>query len=249
MTEGNAIKDKMIQDAGSEVKVRIFTNNTKPPSKTLLNRSAMIFMAGFNNAPWDIYGFNYTAERAEREFTVLASMVINSYGALISLTHGRTPAGFSVVTCLDIFLRELKKVAGCKRLPRDYKSPDQYFETLSQIIGVPLDKFGTIGYIADVALDNQFQGKGYGKILIKSSLKYLKDSGKKYALAWTVNPMMAGILSKEGFKYIHGIGHKGEGVDCLVDNGIWFPTLVTPPKNTIKQPTKSAAARHYLKEL
>ena len=243
------IKDPSGQEDGSEFKVRIFTRNTKSPAKILLNRYAMIFMSGFNNAPWDIYEFNFTPEKAVREFTESVLIAINLGGALITVAQGRTPAGFSIVSSLDSFSQDLKKIAGYKRRPRDYKSPTRYFKTLSQISGVPQDAFGKIGYIEEVAVDRKFQGKGYGKILIQSSIKFLKDKGKKYILAWTVNPIMAGILSGEGFKHIKGIGDKGEGIDCLVDNGIWFPTLVIPPKHRIKQPDESIAALHYFKEL
>jgi len=248
MTGRNVLKDQMGHD-NLEYKVRIFTSNKKPAAKTLLNRYAMIFMDGFNNAPWDIYEFNFTPEKAIREFTESVSTAINSNGALISVEQRRTPAGFSIVTGLDSFSQDLKKAAGYKRPPRDYKSPTRYFKKLAQITGVPEDEFGKIGYIEEVAVDSKFQGKGYGNILIQSSIKYLNDQGKKYILAWTVNPIMARILSGEGFKHIKGIGDKGEGIDCLVDNGIWFPTLVIPPRQRSKQSTRSAAARHYFKEI
>jgi ribosomal protein S18 acetylase RimI-like enzyme len=247
MTGKNDIKNPVSQEIGPGLK--IFTNNTKPPSKILLNRLAMIFRAGFNNAPWDIYEFNLTPEKAVSEFTESVSMALNSGGALISATRGRTPAGFSIVASLDFFSQDIIKIAGYKRQPRDYKSPARYFKTLSQILGVPQNDFGTIGYIQDVAVDSRFQGKGCGKILIQSSLKYLRERGKKYILAWTVNPLMAGILAAEGFKLINGIGNRGEGIDCLVDNGILFPTLVIPHRHSTNQISRFTVAQHYVKVL
>jgi ribosomal protein S18 acetylase RimI-like enzyme len=247
MTGKNDTKSPTSQESGPGLK--IFTNNTKPPSKTLINRLAMIFRAGFNNAPWDIYEFNLTPEKSVSEFTESVSMALNSGGALISVTRGRTPAGFSIVASLDFFSQDINKIAGYIRRPRDYQSPARYFKTLSQILGVPQADFGIIGYIQDVVVDSRFQGKGYGKILIQSSLKHLEDRGKKYVLAWTVNPIMAGILAAEGFKLISGIGDRGEGIDCLVDNGILIPTLVIPHRHRTNQIPKSTAAQHYVKVL
>jgi len=44
----------------------------------------------------------FTAEKAREEFTRLVSTVLNSGGALISLLYKGRPAGFSIVTSLNI---------------------------------------------------------------------------------------------------------------------------------------------------
>jgi hypothetical protein len=249
MTMKNEITNSILRKCDAALKVKIFTRNARPPSKTLLYKNAMIFKVGFNKPPWDIYEFNSKSEKAKNEFSELVSTVINWGGAFISLKQGGESAGFSVVSSLDLFAQDPMKAARYKSLPGSYKSPARYFERLSQILMIPTDEFGTIGYIADVAVDNKFEGKGFGTLLIKSSLKYLTDSGKKYALAWTVNPIMSRILIKEGFKYLSGIGYKGEGVDGIVDKGTWFPSLVKPRRRLSKEANESLMARHYVKEL
>jgi hypothetical protein len=243
----NSLTDRENPLEAPAEKIRIITLLTRPPSVNLLNRYARLYMSGFNQAPWDIYGYKYTKERAREEFTRLVLTVLSSGGSLISLTYRGRPAGFSVVTSLGLFIRELKKVAEYPGLPANYKYPGRYFEKLSQLLKVPQDEFETIGYIADIVVDIRHRGKGYGKILLISSVKYLNDIGKKCTLAWTVNPVMANILLQAGFGRVDGIGNKGEGIDFTVFNGMWCPALVQPVNRTKKEAITHVVAQHYLK--
>jgi ribosomal protein S18 acetylase RimI-like enzyme len=243
----NSLTDRGNPLEAPDVKIRVNTHLTRPPSVNLLNRYARLYMSGFNQAPWDIYGYNYTEERAREEFTRLVFTVLSSGGSLISLAYRGRPAGFSVATSLGIFIRELGKAAEYPGLPPNYKHPGQYFETLSQLLKVPQNEFENIGYIADIVVDVKFRGKGYGKILLIASLKYLNDKGKKSTLAWTVNPVMSDLLSQAGFKRIDGIGSRGEGLDFTIHNGVWYPTLVQPVKRTTTEVEKPVIAQHYLK--
>ncbi len=243
---GNSLIDPENQLATPDVKVRIFTHLTRPPSDNLLNQYAGLYMSGFNQAPWDVYEYKYTVAKARKEFNQLVSAALDSGGALISLMYRRRPVGFSIVHGLDLFIRELKKIEGRKRLPSNFKNPGPYFEALSQLLKVPLGEFETIGSIADIVVDERYRGKGYGNKLTISSLKFLKEDGKKYALAWTVNPVMANILSEIDFKRIYGIGDQGEGIDFTVHAGAWYPTLVLPAKRKVIQSGGPIAAQHYL---
>jgi ribosomal protein S18 acetylase RimI-like enzyme len=245
----NSLTDRKNQSEDPDVKVMVFTHLTRPPIENLLNRCARIYMEGFNQAPWDIYEYNYTAGKAREEFAELASTVLSSGGALISIMHRGRPAGFSVVTSLDLFVREIKKVKEYPVLPPEYKNLGPYFKKLSQLLKISLGEFETIGYVVDVVVDTRYRGKGYGKELILTSLKYLKDDGKKFAMAWTVNPAMANILSQVDFKLINGIGHKGEGIDFTVRNREWFPTLVLPARRKTFQKIAPVVAQHYFKVL
>jgi GNAT superfamily N-acetyltransferase len=228
-------------------KLRTIKNITKPLSEKALNACAMLYMSGFNESPWDVYNYSFTAKSARNEFTRLASAVLNSGGALILLSDQGITAGFSIVTNLGIFVKELKNIDEYRRLPKKYHNPGQYFDILSELLKIPLGKFETIGYIADVVVDKKYRGQGYGRVLIRSSLEYLKSTGVKCALAWTVNSAMTNIMSKEGFERIDGIGLKGEGIDFTVRNGVWYPTLVIPAKEI--QAATSVIAQHYFKRL
>ncbi len=243
----NSLTDRENQPAALDVKVRIFTHLTPAPSENLLNKYAGLYMSGFNEAPWDEYEYKYTAEKARKEFTRLVSVALDSGGALIYLTYKGRPAGFSVVTNLGVFVRQLKKAEEYKRCPPNYKNPGRYFDVLSQQLKIPVCEFETVGYIASIVIDVRHRGKGYSKELLASSLKYLKDAGKKSALAWTANSVMVNVLSQAGFKLISGIGDKGEGVDFTAYHGAWYPTLVLPAERKTIQAAAPAVARHFLK--
>jgi ribosomal protein S18 acetylase RimI-like enzyme len=243
------LPDRENQLEAPDVKISIITHLSRPPSENLLSKYARLYMSGFNQAPWDIYEYKYTAERARDEFRSLVFIVLSSGGALISLECGGKPAGFSVVTSLDVFERQLKELEGYPKLPPNIEHPGQYLETLSQLLKISQDEFKIIGYIADVVVDVRYRGKGYGKILVLSTLKYLKENEIKCALAWTVNPVMGVILSQEGFRHIDGIGNKGEGLDFTIHNGMWYPIIVMPAKRNIIQAVTPVVAHHYLKLL
>ncbi|MBN1189050.1 MAG: GNAT family N-acetyltransferase [Dehalococcoidales bacterium] len=225
--------------------VRVFTDLTGPPPLNALNAIAMIYMSGFNEPPWDIYDWNFTPERVVVEVAKLVSTVLSSGGALISLMHQEKPAGFSIVSSLDVFSRRPEKTAKPGELPVNYHDPGEYFRTLSHLLRIPPDKFNTIGYIADIVIDPVHRGQGLSKLLLSSSLKYLKDGVKTCALAWTVNPVMAGALSRTGFALVNGIGDKGEGIDFTLYKGTWHPVLVLPAEHKNNR-TESVVARHFL---
>jgi hypothetical protein len=206
-------------------------------------------MTGFNQPPWDVYEFKYTAEKACREFRKIVSVVLDSGGALVSLEWQDEPAGFSVLTSLHLFVRELAKVDNCQKLPPHYKHPGPYLEKLSLKLGISLDHFDTVGYIADIAVDESYRGRGYSRILLRSSLDCLQITGSRSVMAWTVNPAMSKILSQEGFFLIDGIGTQGEGIDFTVYNRQLYPVLDMPPAKKAASYGHEVIALHYLKKI
>jgi ribosomal protein S18 acetylase RimI-like enzyme len=229
----------------SDVKEWVFTSDKRLPSKSLIDRYARLYMAGFNQPPWDIYEYNYTPEKAREEFALLVSTALSSGGALISLRYLGKPAGFSVVIGLDIFYREFQKNKENQKKPPHYHSPSRYFARLAQLLKRPRNEFHHIGYIADVVIDERYRGQGFGNMLISTSVWHLKNIGKKYALAWTVNPAMNAILKHQGFELLEGIGDKGEGIDFTAHQGAWYPTLA----QTAKSKDIQVIALHYIKSM
>ncbi len=251
---------KQIEVVGG--RISIFAGQTKWPSENTINRHAVFYMVAFNDPPWDVYEWNITPKGARKEYTKLVSTVLKTGGALISFDARRgtvnhegrgfinyelTPVGFNVVTHMSVFLQRLEEVDRFRRLPKDFRSPKQYFDTLSKIIGIPTSKFGEVGYLADVVVDAAYRKGGYGKELVKASLEYLRDSGKQYVLAWSVNPVMGKILQQQGFERITGIGDSGEGIDFLVHGGVWYPTLDIPAKGRTTLEGTPVVAEHYFK--
>ncbi len=248
MVVKNMMKSKPKQIKAEEGRIHIFTEQTTQPSKSMLDRLSLIYMVGFNNKPWDVYEWNISPERARKEFTKLVTTVLKAGGTFISFEHRGTPVGFNIITDMGVFVQRLEEVEGFKRLPKEFRSPKQYLETLSKSIRIPISNFGRIGYIADVVVDVSHRGRGYGRALIEASLKYLKDTGRYYVLAWSVNAVVYNILQQKGFEIIDEIGDKGEGIDFLVHNRVWYPTLDLPARerNTAGE---LVFARHYIKKL
>jgi ribosomal protein S18 acetylase RimI-like enzyme len=240
----NALKEPQRIDIASG-KIQIFTRKTIPPSELLLNKHSRTFMQGFNKPPWDVYEWKYTPEKAAKEFAKIIFTVLKGEGALLSLEYNGEPAGFNIVTDLGIFVQRLGEVEKFKRLPQDFKNPRQYFISLSKLINIPESGFGKVGYMADVVVDSALAGRGFGKSLAKAAIEYLKSTGRQDILAWTVNPVMAGILKNDGFNHIDGIGDKGEGIDFLVQGKVWYPTLDLPAKGRTTLAGMPVIAEHY----
>jgi hypothetical protein len=56
----NSLADRENPLEAPDVKIRVITHFTRPPSVNLLNRYARLYMAGFNQAPWNIYEYRST---------------------------------------------------------------------------------------------------------------------------------------------------------------------------------------------
>lgn len=255
-------KPKEIEVEGGRIK--IFTDETIPPPENIINSNALAYMEGFNASPWDIYEWNITPERAKNELKKLVSTVLKTHGGFISLeicVAGNNneelgnneskwkPAGFCVVVDMGSLVQRLSEVERFKRLPKDFKSPKQYFGTLSKILGLPVSEFREISYMADIVVNAAYRGKGYGELIARESLEYSRNIGRKYALAWSVNPVSVRMLQKEGFKQIIGIGEMGEGIDFLVQGKVWYPSLDIPAKGRKTAKGNQIIAEHYIKKL
>jgi hypothetical protein len=232
-----------------DIKINTFTCDSKPPSANLLDFYAGLYMTGFNQPPWDVYEFNFTTESACREFRKIVAVVLEHGGALFSLEEREEPAGFSIVTSLDIFVRELGKVKKGQKLPSRYENPGPYLENLARIFKISQDQFNTVGYIADIAVAEPYRGRGFSRIILNSSLIFLKKAGAKLVLAWTVNPAMAKVLSSDGFLLVNGVGGRGEGIDFTLYNRRLYPVLDMPRAKRASPDSAAVTAGHYVQKL
>jgi len=231
----------------SQPEIEVITDRAAPLPPGILADCAAFFMSGFNEPPWDVYEYNFTPESARKELSGLISAILESAGAFVILREDRKAAGFSVVTDLGFVLQELKKVDKRKNLPRDFHHPAHYFDNLSQLLNISFEDFNTIGYLADVVVDQKQRGKGYATALIRSSLDYLAGTGKRHALAWTVNPAIVHVLDKLDFRPVPRIGLEGEGIDFTLKNGVLYPTLVYPHKTKASPLADPPVALHLFK--
>jgi ribosomal protein S18 acetylase RimI-like enzyme len=213
-----------------------------------LKLHAKTYREGFNNKPWDVYGWNLSAEKAEKELTKLVSVVLKTGGALLSLHYKGIPAAFNIATGAGIFVNRLKEVSKFKRLPNNFNNPHPYFETLSKLLKVDFPEFENIGYLADIAVNSKYRGKGFASALLRTSQEYLRNNGKESVLAWTVNPVVKTMLKDAGFRRIRGLGEHGEGMDFLIRGKIWYPTLDIPIAGAGLTPIQ-VVAEHYFKKL
>ena len=230
-------------------KITVYTQKTGLPSEALLEKHARIYMDGFNSAPWDIYGWNMSPEKAKREFSKLVSVVLKTGGVLLSLENEGIAAGFCISTGMSIFIKRQEQVLQFKRLPKDYINPEKYLIKLRNKIGINVSGWHKVGYLADLIIDSKLRGHNYGKTLVEGSLEYLKNKNMRFALGWSVNPVMSHILKSAGFKRIPEIGDGGEGIDFLLQGRVWYPTLDIPIQNKSKIEIKHLEAEHYIKRL
>lgn len=240
------VEPQQIQIEGG--RIFIFTRQTVLPSAAMIDSHATNYMIGFNSKPWDIYEWNLSPQKARQEFTKLVFTVLKVGGAFLCLESDGRPVGFNIVIDMSIFVQRLKEVERFKRLPKDFISPKHYFETISKIIGISTSKFSRIGYLADVVVDAAYRRRGYGQALLTASLDYLNNTGKDYALAWSINPTAMQILRQEGFEYMVGIGDHGEGIDFLAQGNVWYPTLDLPAKERVAA-DKHIVAKHFIKKI
>ena len=227
---------------------QLYSARTQLPPDTLITAHAKTYMEGFNNSPWDIYEYNLTLQKAQKELYFLIHTIIKERGACLSIALDGVPVGFTLVTDMSIFNRRLEQVVGFKRLPKDFVNPGDYLEKVSRKIWTPFHDFHKVGYIAVIAVDKHYRGKGLGKKLIKDSLEYFSEHQKCSALAWSINPAMIKIFRDLEFTRITGLGKDGEGIDLLVQGKVWYPILERPKKRPLQKENK-ITAEHWLKSL
>jgi hypothetical protein len=229
--------------------IGIFDKKTRPPSQDSLDRLSEVYMLGFNKPPWDVYEWNYTPEKARKEFSRIVLTILKKGGAIITLDYAGEPIGFLIVAKLNIFVQRLNEMAAFKKLPKKLINPGGYFDTLSRYIGVQASEFESIGYLADIGIAEIQRAKGCSKMLLHAGLQYLKETGRKSAYAWTVNPFAARTLMSEKFTRIPHIGERGEGIDFLVLGRVWYATLDLPAEGRKTADCKPVIAEHYFKAL
>jgi GNAT superfamily N-acetyltransferase len=227
------------------------------PSSDQINEMARMYVAAFNTPPWDIYQWNLNQKRSCQEIIHLVHLMLSSPGALFTLSTTSNPdaeiqrspklVGFNIVVLLDLFVKRLAMVEKFKKIPRDFRSPRDYFHQLSSIFRIPLADFYQIGYLADIVVDSGYRGRGFGTSLLAANLEYLRNAGSSYALAWTINQFSSLMLERHGFQPIAGMGYEGQGLDFLFLGKIWYPTL-TFPTGALKV-GESVIAKHYFKKL
>jgi GNAT superfamily N-acetyltransferase len=228
--------------------VKVFTAKTVSPPDALIDIYSMVYMEGFNNPPWDIYEYNLTPQKAQKELNRLISIVIKSNGAFLSIMFDGSPAGFTLITDMSIFSRQLEQVVEFRRLPKDFINPSEYLKKLSETIETSIADFFKVGYVAIIAVDKQYRGRGLGRNLMKRSLEYFREQQKYSAWAWSINPAMIKIFQDLGCRRVPNLGQGGEGIDLLVQGNVWYPTL-EHPKREISSKGDQIIAEHWLKSV
>ena len=226
--------------------VELFTAKTVSPPDALIEIYSMVYLEAFNNPPWDIYEYKLTPQKAQKELHRLISIITKSNGAFLSITFDGSPAGFTLITDMNLFIHRLEQVIEFKKLPKDFINPSEYLKNPSEAIETSIADFSQVGYVALIAVNKQYRGKGLGRNLIERSLEYFREQQKYSALAWSVNPPMIKIFQDLGYRRVPNLGQGGEGIDLLLKGNIWYPTLELP-KGKVSVKVRQIIAEHWLK--
>ncbi len=194
---------------------------------------------------WFPYQWNMSVQESRKEFTKLVAAVLaSSEGRVVTATVKGEPAGFSIVTGMSIFTESIRAMKeGKLEKVEDYTDVVRQLKTYEKIA----DKFNTLlinfGYFADIAVAKKLEGKGVGKVLVRTSIEEVTGLGKDAAMAWTVNPVMGHLLKTFGAVKVPGIGRTGRGIDFAVQEstGLIVPTVSAPEEGFGK-----VNAKHYV---
>ena len=230
-------------------RLTIFTGRSGKPEMSTLDRLSAVYGAGFNEPPWDVYEWNYTPEKARREYFSLVDIILKNNGSLITLEDGKQPAGFLLSVGLGVFVRRLKETEKFKRMPQDFHHPGRYLETLADLFGVPVTGLDSVSYLASIAVDEYCRGRGYSKMLLEAGLDYDVKTGKNFVLGWTVNPRAARSLVSTGFERLPCLGESGEGIDFMFHGRTWYASLDLPAKGRTTAEGRPVIAEHYILKL
>jgi len=201
----------------------------KPIPKTVMDVHAKQYAAGYHSKPWDIYTSDLDLEPlAQKKLETINNLVGQKQGLLISISVGTKPVAFSFITEMNLFVTAVQ--GKTNMLADSSNQVSAYLKRISREITGSDDLLGIVetGYIADVVVAKECQGKDIGKKMMKITLDCLSEEGRDSAIAWTVNPVMGHIFSDMGGKLIVNVGNEGEGINILPQGTDILPIIEKP---------------------
>jgi ribosomal protein S18 acetylase RimI-like enzyme len=211
----------------------------RPIPASVADVHARQYARNYSSTPWDIYKWERMEFLAQERLGLISDLLGQKQALLISVSKDAQPVGFGFITKMDLFVSALKDKVDL--LGGNYEQVTDYLKRVTKAITGSEDtaKITEVGYIADIIVDERYQGNGIGKKIKKLSLNCFIEEGLEFAIGWTVHPAMSHINKVLGGQLILNIGQDGEAIGALRKGSGVLPFLEKPLATKV-------VAEHYL---